>query len=74
MPWTGYPETTVTQLTYAEWVFSLRAQREVQVGYSIRVVRPRVGAESRRARGSRSAKPDGPAPSRRRPTQPGGER
>jgi hypothetical protein len=37
MPWTGYPETTVTQLTYTEWVFSLRAQREVQIGYSIRV-------------------------------------
>jgi len=27
----------VTQLTYTEWVFSLRAQREVQIGYSIRV-------------------------------------
>ena len=37
MPWTGYPETMVTQLTYTEWVFSLRAQREVQIGYSIRV-------------------------------------
>src|SRR6185295_8725355 len=37
MLWTGYPETMVTQLTYTEWVFSLRAQREVQIGYSIRV-------------------------------------
>ena len=37
MPWTGYPETMVTQLTYTEWVFSLRPQREVQIGYSIRV-------------------------------------
>ena len=37
MPWTGYPETMVTQLTYTEWVFSLRAQREVEIGYSIRV-------------------------------------
>lgn len=37
MPWTGYPETMVTQLTYTEWVFSLRAHREVQIGYSIRV-------------------------------------
>jgi len=37
MPWTGYPETTVTQLTYTEWTFSLGAQHEVQIGYSIRV-------------------------------------
>ena len=37
MPWSGYPETTVTQLTYTEWVFSLRAHREVLIGYSIRV-------------------------------------
>jgi hypothetical protein len=37
MPWSGYPETMVTQLTYTEWVFSLRAQREVQIGSSIRV-------------------------------------
>ena len=37
MPWSGYPETMVTQLTYTEWVFSLRPQREVQIGYSIRV-------------------------------------
>jgi hypothetical protein len=37
MPWSGYPETKVAQLTYTEWVFSLRARREVQIGYSIRV-------------------------------------
>jgi hypothetical protein len=37
MPWIGYPETAVTQLTFAEWVFSLRARREVQIGYSVRV-------------------------------------
>jgi hypothetical protein len=37
MPWTGYPETMVTQLTYTEWTFGLRAHREVQIGYSIRV-------------------------------------
>jgi hypothetical protein len=38
MPWTGYPETAVTQLTfYREWTFSLKAQREVLIGYSIRV-------------------------------------
>ena len=36
MPWSGYSETMVTQLTYTEWVFSLRPQREVQIGYSIR--------------------------------------
>jgi hypothetical protein len=37
MPWIGYPETAVTQLTFTEWVFSLRARREVQIGYSVRV-------------------------------------
>src|SRR5262249_36732070 len=37
MLWTGYPDTTVTQLTCEEWLFSLRAQREVQIGYAIRV-------------------------------------
>jgi hypothetical protein len=37
MLWTGYPETTVTQLTCEEWLFSLRPQREVQIGYAIRV-------------------------------------
>src|SRR5262245_64020110 len=37
MPWSGYPETMVSQLTFTEWVFSLRAHREVQIGYSIRV-------------------------------------
>jgi hypothetical protein len=37
MPWKGYPETMVTHITFTEWVFSLRAQREVQIGYSIRV-------------------------------------
>ena len=35
--WTGYPETAVTQLTYGEWLFSLGARREVQIGYSVRV-------------------------------------
>ena len=37
MPWRGYPETMVTHITFTEWVFSLRANREVQIGYSIRV-------------------------------------
>ncbi|HEX3036192.1 MAG TPA: hypothetical protein VHT73_13920 [Thermodesulfobacteriota bacterium] len=37
MPWSGYPETEVSQLTYTEWLFSLKARREVQIGYSIRV-------------------------------------
>jgi hypothetical protein len=37
MPWSGYPETMVTHITFTEWVFSLRAHREVQIGYSIRV-------------------------------------
>ena len=37
MPWVGYPETAVTQLTFTEWGFSLRARREVQIGYSLRV-------------------------------------
>jgi hypothetical protein len=38
MPWSGYPSTSVTQLTYErEWVFSLKARREVQIGYTIRV-------------------------------------
>jgi hypothetical protein len=37
MLWTAYPETTVTQLTCQEWLFSLAAGAEVQIGYSIRV-------------------------------------
>jgi hypothetical protein len=37
MLWTAYPETKVTQLTCQEWLFSLGAGREVQIGYSIRV-------------------------------------
>ena len=37
MLWTGYPETTVTQLTCEEWLFSLGARREMQIGYAIRV-------------------------------------
>ncbi len=37
MAWRGYPETMVTHITFTEWVFSLGAHREVQIGYSIRV-------------------------------------
>jgi hypothetical protein len=31
MPWSGYPETMVTQRTFTEWGGSLRAHREVRI-------------------------------------------
>ncbi len=37
MPWSGYPETEVTQLEFSEWIFSLKPKREVLIGYSVRV-------------------------------------
>jgi hypothetical protein len=36
MPWSGYPETALSQMTFAEWQFTLRAKREVLIGYTVR--------------------------------------
>jgi hypothetical protein len=41
MPWVGFDETGVTQLTSTEWYFSLGARREVQIG--IRSALPKAG-------------------------------
>ncbi|MFN2444574.1 MAG: hypothetical protein ABR606_03155 [Vicinamibacterales bacterium] len=36
MPWSGWPTTLVSQLTFSEWTFALRPKREVLIGYSLR--------------------------------------
>jgi hypothetical protein len=35
MPWSGWPTTLVSQLTFGEWQFSLRPHREILVGYTL---------------------------------------
>lgn len=35
MPWSGWPTTLVSQLTFTEWQFSLRPKREILVGYTV---------------------------------------
>lgn len=35
MAWSGWPTTPVSQLTFTEWNLTLRAGREVMVGYSL---------------------------------------
>jgi hypothetical protein len=37
MPWSGYPETKLSQMTFTEWQFTLRARREALIGYTARV-------------------------------------
>lgn len=36
MPWSGWPTTPVSQLTFTEWSFALRPKREILAGYSLR--------------------------------------
>jgi hypothetical protein len=35
MPWSGWPTTAVSQLTFSEWNLTLRPGREVLVGYTL---------------------------------------
>lgn len=35
MPWSGWPTTSVSQLTFSEWNLTLRPGREVLVGYTL---------------------------------------
>ena len=35
MPWSGWPTTPVSQLTFSEWNLTLRPGREVLVGYTL---------------------------------------
>jgi hypothetical protein len=35
MPWSGWPTTPVSQLTFTEWNLTLRPRREVLVGYTL---------------------------------------
>jgi hypothetical protein len=35
MPWSGWPTTPVSQLTFSEWNLTLRSGREVLVGYTL---------------------------------------
>jgi hypothetical protein len=35
MPWSGWPTTPVSQLTFSEWNLTLRPGREILVGYSL---------------------------------------
>jgi hypothetical protein len=35
MPWSGWPTTQVSQLTFSEWNLTLRPGREVLVGYTL---------------------------------------
>ena len=64
MPWSGYPETMVTQLTYTEWVFSLR--RSARCRSAIRSASPTRGSSSvtTTGSGSRAPSPASGAPSR----------
>jgi hypothetical protein len=36
MPWSGWPTTPVSQLTFTEWQLALRPGREALVGYTLR--------------------------------------
>jgi hypothetical protein len=35
MPWSGWPTTLVSQLTFTEWQFALRPRREILAGYTL---------------------------------------